>query len=154
MKKNTKKTHILGAQTTHLTSFGPICWHHCHCSPSCGGHFFLMLLSWLLWLLWLWLKSVVVVEVSGSNWVTSERVRSLRPTLNMVWHRYGSHHGISVTGVTGTGPVSKIQTWGHTATCHRGVMGFHGSQVYIITSPIYRTHSFERHLDRVLLTVP
>ena len=41
-----------------------------------------------------------------------------------VWHGYGSHHGIRVMGVTGMGAVSKIQTWGHTVTCHHGVTGF------------------------------
>ena len=41
-----------------------------------------------------------------------------------VWHRCRSHHGIMVTGDTGMGVVSKIQTWGHTMTHHYSVMGF------------------------------
>ena len=41
-----------------------------------------------------------------------------------VWCRCRSHHGIMVTGDTGTGTVLKIQTRGYTMTHHCGITGF------------------------------
>ena len=47
-----------------------------------------------------------------------------------------------VTGHTGTGAVSKFQTWGHTVTCYCGVMGFYSVMMSPLNTLSFRIFSY------------